>query len=96
MLTVNRGDRHSLAATRPGPASRYGIGQVIRPEVFDIATLRSTLWILLLALAGARPVTILSTNGVRHHSARWYRGSDGPASDGPGSDGPGSAGGPGR
>ena len=60
----------------PGPAARYGIGQVVRAEWIKITTLRSTLWTLLITLAGTALVTVLSTQSARHQSASWYRGFD--------------------
>ena len=40
------------------------------------ATLRSTLWTLLITVAGMIIVTIISTNSVLHKSPDWYQGFD--------------------
>ena len=58
------------------PTGRYGLKQVIRAEAVKIATLRSTLWTLLITVAGMTVVTIISTNSVLHKSADWYQGFD--------------------
>lgn len=58
------------------PPGRYGLRQVIRSEVVKIRTLRSTLWTLLITVAGMIIVTIISTNSVLHKSPDWYQGFD--------------------
>jgi ABC-type transport system involved in multi-copper enzyme maturation permease subunit len=58
------------------PPGRYGLKQVIRSEVAKITTLRSTLWTLLITLAGMTVVTAIATNSVLHRSADWYQGFD--------------------
>jgi ABC-2 type transport system permease protein len=58
------------------PAGRYGLKQAMQAEIVKIASLRSSLWILLITLAGTAGVTILATNGDGHQSARWYQGFD--------------------
>jgi ABC-2 type transport system permease protein len=58
------------------PTGRYGLRQVLRSEFTKMATLRSTLWTLLVTAVGTIAVTFLSTNGVGHHNAAWYRGFD--------------------
>jgi hypothetical protein len=58
------------------PTGRYGLRQVVRAELTKIATLRSTLWTLLVTAVGTMAVTILTTHGAAHHDAAWYRGLD--------------------
>ena len=55
---------------------RYGLKQVIRSEVAKVTTLRSTLWTLLITVAGMTVVTGLATNSVLHKSPDWYQGFD--------------------
>src|SRR6202041_3347421 len=54
----------------------YGLRQVVRAELTKIASLRSTLWTLLVTVVGTIGVTFLATNGVGHHPPGWYRGFD--------------------
>jgi hypothetical protein len=56
--------------------SRYGIKQVVRSEALKIATLRSTLWTLLITVAGMVAVTILVTRNDLHRDASFYQGFD--------------------
>jgi len=58
------------------PNRRYGLGQVVRAEVTKIASLRSTLWTLLITTFGTLGVTVLATHGLGHHKAQFYRGFD--------------------
>jgi ABC-type transport system involved in multi-copper enzyme maturation permease subunit len=58
------------------PAGRYGLRQVVRSEVVKITTLRSTLWTLLITVAGMGMVTVISTNSALHKSPDWYQGFD--------------------
>jgi ABC-type transport system involved in multi-copper enzyme maturation permease subunit len=58
------------------PTGRYGLRQVVRSEAVKVATLRSTLWTLLITVAGMSIVTIISTNSVLHKSPDWYQGFD--------------------
>ncbi|MBV9659541.1 MAG: ABC transporter permease subunit [Acidimicrobiales bacterium] len=58
------------------PAGRYGMRQLLRSETVKMATLRSTLWTLLITTAGMALVTIISANSALHRSADWYRGFD--------------------
>ena len=58
------------------PARRYGLGQVVRAELIKLATLRSTLWVLLVTVAGTLGVTVLATHGLGHHNPQWYQGFD--------------------
>jgi ABC-2 type transport system permease protein len=58
------------------PTGRYGLRQIIRSEAVKIRTLRSTLWALLITVAGMTTVTILSTNSALHKSPQWYQGFD--------------------
>jgi ABC-2 type transport system permease protein len=61
----------------PYPSTgRCGLRQVIRSEAVKIATLRSTLWTLLITVAGMTIVTIISTNTDLHKSPGWYQGFD--------------------
>jgi ABC-type transport system involved in multi-copper enzyme maturation permease subunit len=55
---------------------RYGLKQVIRSEAAKITTLRSTLWTLLITVAGMTVVTAIATNSVAHKSPDWYQGFD--------------------
>jgi ABC-type transport system involved in multi-copper enzyme maturation permease subunit len=65
-----------VAFTPSTRAGRYGLKQVIRAEIVKLTTLRSTLWALLLTLAGMTTVTALATNSALHHSPDWYQGFD--------------------
>ena len=58
------------------PAGRYGLKQVLRAEMVKLTTLRSTLWTLVITIAGVIGVTTIATNSVLHHSADWYQGFD--------------------
>jgi ABC-2 type transport system permease protein len=58
------------------PPGRYGLKQVIRSEVVKIATLRSTLWTIVITVAGMTAVTAIATNSVLHKSLDWYQGFD--------------------
>ena len=58
------------------PTTRYGIRQLIRSEVAKITTLRSTLWVALITVAGMGLVTFLATHNVLHRSVDWYQGFD--------------------
>jgi ABC-2 type transport system permease protein len=58
------------------PAGRYGIKQVVRAEFTKIASLRSTMWTLVVTVAGTLGVTILSANSAAHHNPAWYQGFD--------------------
>jgi hypothetical protein len=58
------------------PSRHYGLGQVVRAELRKLASLRSTLWILLVTVVGTLGVTVLATNGLGHHGPRWYQGFD--------------------
>jgi ABC-type transport system involved in multi-copper enzyme maturation permease subunit len=62
-------------ATRT-PAGRYGLKQVIHSEVAKVTTLRSTLWTVLITVAGMGTVTALATNSVLHKSPDWYKNFD--------------------
>jgi ABC-type transport system involved in multi-copper enzyme maturation permease subunit len=64
------------AFTSYTPPGRYGLKQVIRSEVVKIATLRSTLWTILITVAGMTAVTAIATNSVLHKSPDWYQGFD--------------------
>ena len=54
----------------------YGLSQVVRSEVTKVATLRSTLWTLLITVVGTLGVSALSANSATHKPADWYRGFD--------------------
>jgi len=58
------------------PGRRYGLSQVLRSELTKIASLRSTMWTLLVTAVGTLAVTILSTSSVRHQGQGFYRGFD--------------------
>lgn len=58
------------------PAGRYGLKQTVQAEITKIASLRSSLWILLITIAGTTGVTVLALNGDGHHNAQWYQGFD--------------------
>jgi ABC-2 type transport system permease protein len=58
------------------PTGRYGLKQVVRSELTKIASLRSTVWTLVVTVVGTIGVTFLATNSVGHHSPGWYRGFD--------------------
>jgi hypothetical protein len=58
------------------PGRRYGLKQVMRSELIKIATLRSTVWTLLVTVVGTIAVTILATHGVGHHNPGWFQGFD--------------------
>jgi ABC-2 type transport system permease protein len=58
------------------PAGRYRLKQIVRAEALKITTLRSTLWTLLITVAGMFTVTILSANSALHKSPQWYQGFD--------------------
>jgi ABC-2 type transport system permease protein len=58
------------------PDRRYGLGQVVRAEVTKLASLRSTVWIMLVTAVGTLGVTFLATHGLGHHNPRWYQGFD--------------------
>jgi ABC-2 type transport system permease protein len=66
----------TIALTPRVPAGRYGLGQTIPAEVNKITSLRSSLWILLITVAGTATVTVLATNSDGHHDAQWYQGFD--------------------
>jgi hypothetical protein len=51
---------------------RYGLKQVVASEFIKIASLRSTLWTLLIALAGTLGISAISANSATHHSPQWY------------------------
>jgi ABC-2 type transport system permease protein len=57
-------------------ATRYGLPQVARAELAKLTSLRSTLWTLLVTVAGSVLVTVLSTESVGHHGRGWYQGFD--------------------
>jgi ABC-type transport system involved in multi-copper enzyme maturation permease subunit len=57
-------------------SGRYGLTQIIRSERLKITTLRSTLWTVLITVAGMLAVTAIATNSVLHHNPDWYRGFD--------------------
>lgn len=65
----------SPASGRQAPGS-YGLKQLIRGEVTKMASLRSTLWTLLVTVAGTLGVTALAANGALHRSPEWYKGFD--------------------
>lgn len=56
--------------------SRYGLAQVVRSELIKISTLRSTLWTLLIAVAGTVGVAALAANSSTHHGASYYQNFD--------------------
>jgi ABC-2 type transport system permease protein len=58
------------------PTGRYGLRNVVRSELTKIASLRSTIWTLLVTAVGTLAVTILATNSVSHHNHAWYQGFD--------------------
>jgi ABC-2 type transport system permease protein len=59
------------------PAGRYGLGQVVRAELTKIASLRSTLWTLIVTVVGTLGVTVLATSSVAHqHNHNFYQGFD--------------------
>jgi ABC-type transport system involved in multi-copper enzyme maturation permease subunit len=64
------------AFTSGPPAGRYGLRQIIRSEAVKLATLRSTLWTLLITVAGMSIITIISTSSDLHKSPEWYQGFD--------------------
>lgn len=64
------------AFTPVTPTGRYGLKQVVRAEALKLTTLRSTLWTLLITIAGMGLVTFLATHSALHHSADWYQGFD--------------------
>jgi ABC-type transport system involved in multi-copper enzyme maturation permease subunit len=64
------------AFTSYTPPGRYGLEQVLRSEVVKITTLRSTLWTILITVAGMTGVTAIATNSVLHKSPDWYQGFD--------------------
>ncbi len=55
---------------------RSGLNHAVRAEWTKLATLRSTKWAVLIAFVGTVLVSFLSTNGVRHQSAAFYRNFD--------------------
>jgi hypothetical protein len=68
-----------MTATALSPrshADRYGLNQIIRSETAKITTLRSTLWTLLITVAGMATVTVTASNSALHHSSQWYQGFD--------------------
>jgi hypothetical protein len=58
------------------PPGRYGLARVMRSELTKIATLRSTLWTLLVTVTGTLAVTVLATDTLGHHPRQWYQGFD--------------------
>jgi ABC-2 type transport system permease protein len=58
------------------PTGSYGLRQVVRAEMTKIATLRSTLWTLLITSVGTIAVTILATHSAGGHDRGWYQGFD--------------------
>jgi ABC-type transport system involved in multi-copper enzyme maturation permease subunit len=67
-----------IPTERYGPISsgRYRIKNVVRAEAAKLLSLRSTLVMLVISVAGAGLITFLSTHGALHHSADWYGGFD--------------------
>jgi ABC-2 type transport system permease protein len=65
----------SSTVTSPVPA-RYGLRQVVAAELTKLASLRSTLWTLLVMFLGMVGVTLLSIHGALHHPRQWYQGFD--------------------
>jgi ABC-2 type transport system permease protein len=55
------------------PAGHYGLGQVMRSEFTKIASLRSTVWTLLVTAVGTLGVTVLATHSVQHGGPGFYR-----------------------
>jgi ABC-2 type transport system permease protein len=58
------------------PAGRYGLHQTTRAEITKITSLRSSLWILVVTVAGTVGVTVLAARSDGHHAAAWYQGFD--------------------
>jgi ABC-2 type transport system permease protein len=54
----------------------YGLSHVLRAEFTKLRSLRSTLWMLLVALLGSMVVTVLASRSDIHHSPAWYQGFD--------------------
>jgi ABC-2 type transport system permease protein len=66
----------SAPTSSPVPARRYGLKQVMAGELTKIASLRSTLWTLLVMSLGMLGVTILSVHSATGHPRQWYQGFD--------------------
>jgi ABC-2 type transport system permease protein len=66
----------TIALTPRAPAGRYGLAQTTPAEVTKMTSLRSSLWILLITLAGTAGITFLAANSDGHHDAQWYQGFD--------------------
>jgi ABC-2 type transport system permease protein len=67
----------AIDVTTPAlPVGRYRVRNVMRAEVAKILSLPSTLWMLIISVAGSGLVTFLSTNSALHHSPDWYQGFD--------------------
>jgi ABC-type transport system involved in multi-copper enzyme maturation permease subunit len=54
----------------------YGLSQVVRSEFTKLRSLRSTLWMVLIAIIGSMVVTVLASRSDIHHRASWYQGFD--------------------
>jgi len=69
----------TLEQTRaPEPRTQAGLTQAVRAEWRKLVSLRSTVWALLITLAGTVLVSYLSAHGARHgrQPAGFYRGFD--------------------
>jgi ABC-2 type transport system permease protein len=66
----------TYTSTLDMPPDPYGLRQVVRSEFTKIATLRSTLWTLLITALGTIAVTILATHSAGGHDPQWYQGFD--------------------
>lgn len=60
----------------PLPAGRSGLKQYVQAEITKIASLRSSLWILLVTVVGTVGITVLATSSDGHRSTQWYEGFD--------------------
>jgi ABC-2 type transport system permease protein len=66
----------TTALTPRIPLGRYGLEQTTKAEITKISSLRSSLWILLITMAGTAGITYLAANSDGHHNAQGYQGFD--------------------
>lgn len=64
------------ATTHALPRGRYQIRHVVRFEAFKILTLRSTMLLVTVTVAGTLLGTLLEAHADLHHVAGWYSGFD--------------------
>lgn len=57
-------------------ATTYRMPQILRAEASKVASLRSSLWTLLITVGGMVLVTVLATGTDRNKGAQWYQGFD--------------------